>query len=254
MVKKLMISQFLLLFSIFNVDGSSESGTLLPEILSPATLKPPVRGILELPEGSGPHPAIVILHGSAGWRSEYSIFAKNLADSGFAALVLDYYNEVGGAPIRSAEKLKKWPHWQKSVRSAVRFLQANPFINGHKLGLLGFSRGAFLAVSVAASIPGLNAVVDFYGGGGGGVDDLEEEVKGLPPILILHGSDDKVVPVSFAYRLGDAARKAGGKVETHIYPDTGHAFNLPGYSTFNETSSSDAFSKTVKFLREQLVD
>jgi dienelactone hydrolase len=50
---------------------------------------------------------------------------------------------------------------------------------------VGYSRGAFLAVSVASSIPKVAAVVDFYGGGPAGSGD--EKDWRFPPLLILHG-------------------------------------------------------------------
>lgn len=235
--------------------AASSPAALESECVSPPDFKPQqVWGKLVLPDGPGPHPAVIILHGAGGWRDVYPRLARTLADSGFAALALDYYHDTGGAPTGSEEKLKKWPLWQNAVQAAVRFLHTQPSVAGQKIGLLGYSRGAFLAVSVAGSSPDIHAVVDYFGGGGGGTSPVEEEIKGMPPLLILHGEDDSIVPVSFAHRLHDLMIENDRFVEMHIYPGAGHTFNLTDLPTYDEKASSDAFSHTIQFLRERLID
>jgi carboxymethylenebutenolidase len=119
--------------------------------------------------------------------------------------------------------------------------------------LIGYSRGGFLAVSVASTTTGVQAVVDFYGGGGGGTDSLAQEVRGLPALLILHGEADETVPVWFARELRDAVLTEGGVVEMHLYPGVHHGFNLPRARTYDEDAASDALRRTVEFLRRHVV-
>jgi carboxymethylenebutenolidase len=221
--------------------------------LTPEDVVPGVWGAMYLPDDDGPSTGIVVLHGSSGIGPNYSGFGATLAQHGFVALVLDYYRETGNARIGSEEKLELWPVWQETLVNAVQHLERHPRVTPGRLGLVGFSRGAFLAVSVAGQLPQVKAVVDFYGGGGGGPASLENDVSGLPPLLILHGEDDGVVPVSFAHRLNDAAQAAGAEVELHTYSGVGHAFNLPSYpSRYDAEVAADAFDRTVLFLRSRL--
>jgi carboxymethylenebutenolidase len=199
-----------------------------------------VTGLLEIPHTKGLHPAVIILHGAAGFDQRYAGLARFLADSGFVTLALDYYAEVGPSPISSEEKLKKWPGYQLAIRNAVKYLSSLKNVSEQRIGLVGFSRGAFLAVSVAASIPSVKAVVDFFGGGGGGTEPLEKEVQGLPPLLILHGENDRIVPLRFAHDLEDAVKRARGKVELQVYTNEGHGLS--------QATLPDAFRKMVKFL------
>jgi carboxymethylenebutenolidase len=184
----------------------------------------------------------------------YADAAKALADSGFVTLALDYYAETGGAAVGSDEKLRKWPQWKETVRNAVEYLQALPSVSGRPIGLVGYSRGAFLAVSVASSVSGVRAVVDLFGGGGGGTDSLEHEARDFPPLLILHGEADDVVPVRFAHNLRDAVIAHGGEVEMHLYADAGHAFTAPFAPTYSEPAALDAFRRTIEFLRRRLAN
>jgi carboxymethylenebutenolidase len=223
-----------------------------PERLSGSHVSPAVWGVLAVPRAPGPHPAVVVLPGAGGWHSWYPEVAQALADSGFVTLALDYYAETGGAAIGSDEKLRKWPTWQATIRNAVQYLEALPSVAGRPVGLVGYSRGAFLAVSVGASTSGVRAVVDYFGGGGGGTDSLEQEARGFPSLLILHGDADQVVPVRFAENLRKAVVAQGGQVEMHLYPGRHHAFNMPGMSTYSEAAAEDAFRRTVHFLRRRL--
>jgi carboxymethylenebutenolidase len=218
----------------------------------PSHLAPGVWGVLTSPREPGPHPGVVLLHGAIGWRPELVDLASVLADSGFVVLTIDYYAEADRAPTRSAAKLEAWPRYQAAVRRATEYLESQPSVANGPIGLIGLSRGAFLAVSVASSIPRVGAVVDFYGGGGGGSASLAEDVRGLPPVLILHGDADKVVPVGFAYALRDAVLAAGGEAEWYVYAGAGHSFNAPYSSTYSAEAADDATKRVVEFLRRRL--
>lgn len=224
-----------------------------PKQLSGSGISPAVWGILELPPDSGLHPGVVILHGSFGWRPEYARFARALADSGFVALAIDYYAEAGRDTVR-ALRHKLRPHWQRAIRSAVQYLRSQTFVVPDRIGLVGFSRGAFMAVSVAASTPGVSAVVDYYGGIDTMRQSLEDQVRNFPPLLILHGDADSTVRVAFAHQLRQAVVDHGGEVEMHIYPGAGHAFNTTWTSNYSKSDALDSFRRTIEFLRRRLLE
>jgi len=222
-----------------------------PQRVSGLGVSPAVWGVLEVPQTPGPHPGVVILGGSAGWRPAYADIAKAFADTGFAALAVDYFAETGRDTLRE-DRHKKWLLWQETARNAVTWLQASPHVSGRPIGLVGYSRGAFLAVSMASSAPAVKAVVDFFGGGGAGPDSLEKEVRHFPPLLILHGEADSVVFVASALRLRDAVSAQGGEVVMHLYPGAKHAFNAPWSPAYSEPEASDSWRRTVEFLHRKL--
>ncbi len=221
-----------------------------PRRLTDPGESPGVVGVLEQPSTPGRHPAVVVIPGSFGWRPSYAQLARQLADSGFVALALDYY-AVAGRDSGRAGTLRKWPAWKQSIRDAVLYLQRTPAVIGDRIALVGYSQGAFLAVSVAASMPAVHAVVDFFGGGGAGPDSLDAEVRHFPPLLILHGDADSVVPVRYAYQLRDRVLAHGGEVEMHIYPGARHAFNAPS-GGWSEPAATDSWRRAVEFLRRRL--
>lgn len=186
-------------------------------LLSKPGLFPEIHGVIEKPSTQGTHPSVIILYGAQGWGPVYAAIAKDLADSGFVALALDYYAYKENNSGQAGDE-EKWSRWQSSVRSAVTFLMEDTTTLKGSVGLLGYSLGSFLAVSVATSIPEVKAVVDFFGGGSKDKNELESQVAGFPPLLILHGEEDQSVPVSKAYDLRDAVIAQGGEVEIKIYP------------------------------------
>jgi len=221
-----------------------------PRRLTAAGVVPAVWGVLEVPASPGPHPGVILLAGSAGWRPDYARFAKTFADSGFVALAIDYYAETGRG-TDADETRRNWPVWENTVRNAVSWLQASPAVAGRPIGLVGYSRGAFLAIAVADSAPRVAAVVDFYGGGSDD-DPPSDHIPQYPPVLILHGEADSEVSVALAHRLYDRMQAHGGDVEMHLYPHAGHGFNAPWSPSHSETDATDAWHRTIVFLRRRL--
>jgi dipeptidyl aminopeptidase/acylaminoacyl peptidase len=65
----------------------------------------------------------------------------------------------------------------------------------------------------------IRAVIDIWGG----LLHTEAMEQGDPPLIIIHGTDDKTVPFHFAERLNARAKEAGIPCEFHPLPGAGHA-------------------------------
>lgn len=231
--------------------ASCGRGAPTPQRLTGTGIAPAVWGVLEIPATPGPHAAVVLVPGSHGWRSDYARFARSFADSGFVALALDYYADAGRGS--SAEEVRRnWPRWEATVRNAVAYLETTPAVAGRPIALVGYSRGAALAISVADSAPPVAAVVDYYGWGSND-DPPEDRIPQYPPLLILHGEADTEIPVDLARRLYYRLHTHGGEAEMHLYPDAEHAFNGPWSWNYRKADATDAWSRTIDFLRRRLV-
>jgi acetyl esterase/lipase len=104
-------------------------------------------GDLYLPEGTGPFPAMVVVHGG-GWqqgtRAAYAGWGSYLANAGIALFAVDYR-------LCSKDK-KSYPEALQDVRAAVQYLRgsaADLKIDPKRIGLWGDSAGAHLASLVA---------------------------------------------------------------------------------------------------------
>jgi len=124
---------------------------------------------------------------------------------------------------------------------AVSFVTRQPQVDLGRIGLLGFSLGAYLALSAAAIDSRIQAVVEFFGGM---PKEMKLFMRRLCPVLILHGGQDKTVPVEEAYHLQQILEKKGIAYEMQIYPGVGHGFSGEIWR--------DAGLRTLAFLTKHL--
>jgi len=177
-----------------------------------------------LPDASGQRfPAVIGLHGSGGGHASMAEPASLLAEQGFAVYVLHYFDRTGTVEIDGLQTiLLHFPVWMKTLWDAVSFVSRQPQVDAERIGLLGFSLGAYLALSASAIDSRIQAVVEFFGG-------MPKEMKlftrRLCPVLILHGEQDKTVPVEEAYHLQQILQKKQIAYEMQIYPEVGHGFS-----------------------------
>jgi phospholipase/carboxylesterase len=83
----------------------------------------------------------------------------------------------------------------------------------HQLALLGFSQGTMVALHVAARRPRVLAGVLGYSGALLGADRLAQEAISRPPVFLIHGDADEVVPVHAMYAAVAALQAAGIPVQ-----------------------------------------
>jgi dienelactone hydrolase len=105
-------------------------------------------GTLILPPGTGPSPAVVVLHGSAPeTREPYRPDADMLVQAGIAALI---YDKRGTGESGGDWRTASLDDLITDGLAAVHALQQQPEIAADHVGLLGSSQGAWLAPFAAA--------------------------------------------------------------------------------------------------------
>ena len=198
-----------------------------------------------LPESDGhPYPAVIGLHGSAGGYATMSDPAVMLAAQGFGVYVLHYFDRTGTAGVADKQTaVRNFPVWGKTLWDAISHVARQPQIDPERIGLLGFSLGAYLALSVASVDARVKAVVDFFGGF---PKEMKFFMRRLCPTLILHGDADPTVPVEEALHLQQMLEKKNVPYEMQIYPGVGHSFD-------GETWD-DARRRTLAFLQKYLTN
>ena len=192
-------------------------------------------------------PAILLFFGG-GWLygsiRQFDEQAQALADRGITAILVDYrvLCRDGVGPQAGME----------DAAAAMRFVRAHAdefSIDPHRIAAAGGSAGGQLALSTvfdadAAVRPDalvlFNPVVDLADGDLAGhfanlsrsdirsVSPVSHEAAAYPPMLIMHGVEDRLVPIGQVTAFCNAVSAYGHSCTLLAYPDAGHGFFNPG--------------------------
>ena len=122
--------------------------------------KYPLNGLLTLPEGEGPFPAAVLVHGSGssnmdekvGKMTPFRDLAEGLASQGIACVRYDKRSFAHGLKMLRDKRLMITVKEETidDAISALNLLKADPRINPDQVFLIGHSMGAMLAPRIDA--------------------------------------------------------------------------------------------------------
>jgi phospholipase/carboxylesterase len=102
-----------------------------------------------------------------------------------------------------------------------------------KLALVGFSQGTMMAVHIALRRAEPVAAVVGYSGmlvleEGKGAESLKPHIRSRPPILLVHGDRDDLIPLDALFFSGEALAAAGVPCEWHLSAGIGHGIDAAG--------------------------
>jgi acetyl esterase len=234
-----------------------------------------------VPDGPGPFPAVIIVHGGGFVRGDKQTYVKPLfpvlSDAGFAWFTINYRLAPGN----------RFPDPVHDVEDAVRWVMKNAKqykVDPKRVALAGESAGGHLVSWVAVTSAkqlGLRAVVPIYaphdllgrakqsGKPSEGMQALlnigqeltpaSEAVlqkaspyhyvqKNMPPILLIHGTSDQQVPYEQSVAMQKKLKSAGVSVDLFTVPEGGH-----GMGSWEKLPSSQEWKKyLVDWLKGKL--
>ncbi len=97
-----------------------------------------------------------------------------------------------------------------------------------KLALVGFSQGTMMALHAGLRRKASPAAIVGYSGTLVGEEHLQAEVTARPPVLLVHGDQDEVIPVQALFHAAQALSQAEIPVEWHMSPGVGHGIDGGG--------------------------
>lgn len=235
-------------------------GVQRDQVFTPPDWPKPLLADVYVPEGPGPFPAVLVIHGG-GWRSgdraQVEGIAERVAQRGYVAVNITYRlvpDAIFPAPLLDVQQAIRW------LRVNAGTYQVDPT----RIGAWGYSAGAHLAALAGGLSPGdrlyaedarLRAVVaggtpadlrKFHGGtlvpnflGERWREDsvafresspAAHVTPGDPPVFLYHGSWDQLVPLDQATDYQRALDAAGIPNELYRLRGLGHitAFLLDG--------------------------
>jgi carboxymethylenebutenolidase len=212
-----------------------------------------VSGMLYSPGGQGSHPALVVIHEWWGLNDWVKEQASKLADEGYVTLAIDLYRgKVAASPEEAHELSRGVPEdrAKRDLLAAYDYLASQQNVKQGKIGSIGWCMGGGYSLDLAINQPGLAASVVNYGHLATSADEIS---KIKAPMLLIFGGKDRGIPVDSVKKFAEQLKSANGKVEMHIFPEAGHAFQNPNNKTgYRAEDAKDAWQKTIAFLEHTL--
>jgi len=225
-----------------------------------------------IPEGKGPHPAVIIVHGGGFVRGDKQTYVSPLfpplTEAGFAWFSINYRL----APAH------QFPAPNEDLKAAFEFVLKNAKeynIDTKRIAIMGESAGGTIVAYYGATAKGKlrpRAVVDFYGvtdweyhrdqlgklseGATSwiGLTDLRVASamtyikKDMPPYLFIHGTKDEQVPFPHSPRMCSEMRLKGAVCEVLTVEGAGH-----GVGPWEKEPAFQAYKKKmVEWLKENM--
>ena len=224
-----------------------------------------VDGTLFKPDGAGPFPAVVLLHGCGGIRTHFVQWAGAIRDMGYVALLVDSFRPRGIRSICASSQTMATMTTDRAADAygALRHLKGLPFVDGDRVVLMGWSHGGWTTLEAIASRPyrsspdQFRAAIAFYPWCR---DALTEPFR--VPILVLIGGSDDWTPAKkcedMQARLGPVNPDAP-PLRVQVYQGAHHDFddvaarNCCGHTLqYKRDAAKDAEDQVRRFLAEHM--
>ena len=208
-------------------------------------------GYLALPDASGPHPGIVVIHEAYGLNDHIKDVTRRFASAGYAALAVDLFADrnraicmarfMAGMLVGSVKR-----YGIDDLKSSLTFLARLSEVDANRLGAIGFCMGGGFAIAWACTDSRLKAVAPFYATNPRPL----EAAKRLCPVVGSYPAND------FTARAGrslhDALTRYDIAHDIKIYAGTRHSFFNDTRSSYDRAAADDAWRRVLSFFASQL--
>jgi len=242
----------------------SQSGGTTVELETPLASSHPLQGYLRHPSGTGPSPAVILLHSCDGnWLHIDERWGQRIAAWGYATLSVDSFGPRGIKTCRESAS----DDFTADAYRALHFLAQHPSIDPARIAAVGFAWGGLSILSAVergtierASPDKFRAAVAFYPPCANVKGDL------TVPALILIGERDDLNSADECRNMV-AGRDGWGisrqkdrdiPIKLVVYPDAYHAFDAPElkiptelsghHLEFNQSAADQAAVALHEFL------
>jgi dienelactone hydrolase len=233
---------------------------------TPITAQPTtdLTGELHRPDGAGPFPAIVALHGcnGRGSRTYEDESAARFTALGYVILYVDSFAPRGITERCHSAPADPFVDRVMDAYGGLLFLAAQPFIDPERIAVVGYSQGAMVALS-AVALGGIESLFDrhfrtaiaYYPGCWSDWGRVS-----IPTLIVIGALDDwtpaRACEAMMAQRTGE-----GAPLRLIVYPGAYHAFNARSligrprevfghHVEYNEAADTAAWSEMTAALRQ----
>ena len=211
-------------------------------------------GYLTLPDGPGPHPAVLLIHEWWGLNEGILVLADALAAEGYVVLAADAYRGNLTSQVPRALWLRLTTP-EEQVRGdlddALDYLLAQAEVDPARVATMGFCFGGGESLQLGLRQSERLAVTVLYYG------SVVTEIEVLRPlrdqqgVLGIFGEEDQQIFVEDVLEFETALNSLAIANEVTIYEGVGHAF-LNEDNFDDPGTAGDAWQQTLEFLAANL--
>jgi carboxymethylenebutenolidase len=202
---------------------------------------------LALPDGTGPHPGVVVIHELFGLNDNIRDICRRFAEQGYAALGVDLF----AGRVRAICLARLFIAWMTGAlddfavtdaKAALGQLAGRPEVDASRIGAVGFCLGGTVAITWACTDNRLNAIAPFYGS----APRPREALRRLCPVV---GSwPGKDLTTRAAAKLETELTTAGVRHDLKVYPGAKHSFFNDQIENYDASAAADSWQRVLAFF------
>jgi dienelactone hydrolase len=202
---------------------------------------------------TGKRPGVLLLHRRDGMSDLTLQNARMYAQQGYVVFAADIFGKdvrpktVPEQQAQSALYSKDRPLMRARALAGLEVLRNDPMVEPSKIAIVGYCFGGEVAIELAETGAPILGTVSIHGSFRGFPPEAASNIKGR--VLILHGADDPVAPMSEVVALLDQLRGAHVGWELNLYSGTGHGFSTPKDPAEERANEESKFA-TARFIKD----
>lgn len=236
-------------------------------------------GYVFAPDGPGPHPAVVMLHGRAGPYSSlkrgrhdadaltmrHRMWGRYWAQRGYLAIHVDSFGPRGYGDGFGRHSYSQRPLEvsEQAIRpldayGALAYLRSRKDVAGDRIGVQGWSNGGMTVLAALGPRPpglpnptvesGFRAAIAQYPSCR--VQNAEPDYVNYAPLLMAVAEDDEEVSPTVCRTFAEKLRARGAAIEFHWYDGAHHSYDDPGKTKQSHEPNRLALQDTLKRAEE----
>jgi dienelactone hydrolase len=213
-----------------------------------------LQGYLAYDDGiAGKRPAVLLFHRRDGMSDLTLENARMYAQQGYIVFAPDIFGKsvrpktVPEMQALTASYDANRPLMRARAQAGFDVLRANPMVDTAKVATVGYCFGGAVGMEFAEMGSPIVGSVAIHGSFRGFPAEAAKNINGR--VLILHGAEDPVAPISEVVGLIDQLRAAKVPWELNLYSGTAHAFSTPQNAAEERANDESKFA-TARFFKQ----
>ena len=204
---------------------------------------------------AGKRPAVFLVHRRNGMDANTLKSADLYARLGYAVFAVDMFGFGQGVLPKTVPEMtaqivtyyKDRALMKARAQAGLNAMLKNPMIDAARVALIGYCFGGTVGIEMAYAGAPLAGTITIHGSFREHASEDAKNIKGK--VLILHGAEDKVAPLTAVDKVIAALRKARVDFQYELYSGADHGFSTP-QNPAEERANAQSIASSTRYLKE----